>query len=80
MFYKNAYPEDFEKLHNGKDALYEICQLRPRLIKQSREKLSDQIKNINDVIAASEAELTESTDELIQSFIGYCSGTIDLAT
>ena len=80
MFYKNAYPEDFEKLHNGKGALYEICQLRPRLIKQSREKLSDQIKNINDVIAASEAELTESTDELIQSFIGYCSGTIDLAT
>jgi len=71
MIYKNVYPSDFEKLHHGKGALYEICRKRSGLIAETKQKLSTEIADIQKEISNSEAEEAKSVDELIEMFVGH---------
>ena len=75
MIYKNVYPGDFEKLHNGKGALYEICQKRANLIVSTKQNLSKEIAAIQEEISNSEKEVANSVDELIKIFIGHVIST-----
>ena len=71
MIYKNVYPGDFEKLHHGIGALYEISSLRAKLITATKQKLNKKIADIKDEILDSANEAAENIGELIKIFIGH---------
>lgn len=71
MIYKNAYPDDFEKLHHGKGALYEIGNKRSSLISSSKQRLNDEIALLKKNLVASDGEEAKTEIELIKIFIGH---------
>lgn len=71
MIYKNVYPDDFEKLHHGKGALYKIGNIRTALITEHKQKISDEVASLKKDLAASEEERVENEIELIRMFIGH---------
>ncbi|KAF0221406.1 MAG: hypothetical protein FD174_544 [Geobacteraceae bacterium] len=71
MIYKNVYPDDFEKLHHGKGALYEIGNKRSSLISASKQRLNDEIAILKKNLVASDEEEAKTEIELIKIFIGH---------
>jgi len=71
MIYKNVYPGDFEKLHNGGGALYEICKKQPEYIQNSREMMKEKISDLRHRFELSEAETANSIQELMNLYLGY---------
>lgn len=71
MIYKNVYPGDFEKLHHGIGALYEISRLRSELITATKQKLNKNIADIKEEISDATNEVVESIEELIKIFVGH---------
>ncbi|MDA8417134.1 MAG: hypothetical protein M0Z78_08800 [Betaproteobacteria bacterium] len=77
MIYKNVYPDDFEKLHHGEGALYEIGNLRATLIISNKQKMNDEIASLKKDLAASDEEEVENEHELISIFIGHIVSSTD---
>jgi hypothetical protein len=71
MIYKNVYPGDFEKLHHGIGALYEISRLRSKLITVTKQKLNKDIADIKEELSDATNEAVESVGELIKIFVGH---------
>lgn len=74
IIYKNAYPKDFENLHHGNGALFEIVQQRTSILTQSVKKIDREIELLRNLIADSEEENCKDVIELIKIFWGHlCS-------
>lgn len=71
MIYKNAYPNDFELLHHGKGALFEVCKMRSELIKNNKKRLKDEIAELRNTIDSANNEHLASVQELIKLYIGH---------
>lgn len=74
IVYKNTYPQDFENLHHGKGALYEIVQLRAELLAQSAERVDSEIEELRKLVADSDDESLNDVSDMIKGFWGHiCS-------
>ena len=64
VIYKNLYPQDCEKLHEGKGPIKEIFDGKNKLIEDERKRIQEEISNIEKEIRASELENLRSVEEL----------------
>jgi len=71
MIYKNVYPNDFENLHHGKGAFFEIVTKRSEYLKKSKDKLKDTIEELRNTIKSAANVEARSIHELINLYIGY---------
>jgi hypothetical protein len=71
IIYKNAYPKDFENLHHGSGALYEIVQKRTSILIQSASNIDNQIEALRELITDSEHETSNDMAELVKLFWGH---------
>lgn len=71
MVYKNVYPSDFEKLHHGDGALFEICNLKKSFIENRKAELNAKLLNFKKDIDNLGTEVVDSVKELIYLYIGY---------
>lgn len=71
MIYKNTYPNDFENLHHGKGALFEICKRKYEYLKASKAHLIEKINKLRASLEQAENEKIKSIRELIAIYIGY---------
>lgn len=71
MIYKNVYPNDFENLHHGKGALFEICKKKSEFLLESKNKLKGQLEEFRTSIKLAETEKACSIRELIDAYIGH---------
>ena len=71
MIYKNTYPNDFEQLHHGKGALFEVCKMRLELLVKNKNRLRDEITILRNTIEAVDNEQLTSIQELIKVYIGH---------
>lgn len=78
IIYKNTYPKDFEALHHGKGALYNIVGLRSGLIVKAAAEADLKIDEFRTLILESEAEFCSAQEDLVRIFWGQlCGGTSD---
>jgi len=77
MIYKNVYPDDFEKLHHAKGALFKIGNMRAALITTNKRKINDEVVSLKKDLVASEEEETKTESELISMLIGHIVSTVD---
>jgi len=81
MIYKNVYPNDFESLHHGNGALFEICKKRVEYLQKSKEQLKDQQEEFRSLIELADNEEALCIRGLINTYIGYivsCNNTNQL--
>ncbi|MGZ5608262.1 MAG: YobI family P-loop NTPase [Methylobacter sp.] len=71
MIYKNVYPNDFESLHHGKGALFEICQKKSALLLEAKKQLKEQQEEFRTSIKLADTEKARSIRELIDAYIGH---------
>lgn len=71
MIYKNVYPRDFENLHSGKGAFFQICAKRSELLLNSKRQLNEQLEKLRAQIMQSDAEQARDFQELISAYIGH---------
>ena len=71
MIYKNVYPNDFENLHHGKGALFEICKKRNECILKFKAELNGNIKELKNALVLANTEKARSIRELIAIYIGH---------
>lgn len=71
MIYKNVYPNDFENLHHGKGALFEICEKKPEYIEKAKEQLKEKIEKLENLLELANTEQAGSIQELIDTYIGH---------
>jgi hypothetical protein len=71
MIYKNAYPNDFENLHHGKGALFEICKKKDEYLQKSKDQLKEEIKKLRISLELANTEKARSVRELIAIYIGH---------
>ncbi|MCB1228582.1 MAG: hypothetical protein KDK99_22455 [Verrucomicrobiales bacterium] len=64
IVYKNYYPGDFEDLHHGKGALFQVCSNRITLIEAERKHLNTEIDALREQISQSDAEHSQTIGEL----------------
>lgn len=77
MIYKNIYPNDFEKLHNGEGALYKIGNMRAILVTSCKQKINDEIAKMKNELLASDSEQSVNEKELVMIFNGYIVSSMD---
>lgn len=78
MIYKNVYPNDFENLHHGKGALFEICKKRVEYIQSYKAQLKSEQEELRALIESADKEILNSIRNLINLYIGYmvsCNNT-----
>lgn len=75
IVYKNTYPKDFEALHHGKGALYNIVGLRTELIAKAAADADIKIDNLRASILESETELCSAQEDLVRIFWGQLCGS-----
>lgn len=71
MIYKNAYPNDFENLHHGKGALFEICKRKDEYLQKSKDQLKEQLDEFRTSIKLADTEKAQSIRELIDTYVGH---------
>ncbi|MDD2943656.1 MAG: hypothetical protein PHC51_11910 [bacterium] len=71
MIYKNVYPSDFENLHSGKGAFFQICAKRAELLLNTKRRLSEQLVELRAQIVQSDNEQARDAQELISAYIGH---------
>lgn len=74
IIYKNTYPKDFEALHHGKGALYNIVGLRYDLISKASADADFKIDALRKLILDSEAEFCTAQEDLVRIFWGQLCG------
>lgn len=78
IIYKNTYPKDFEALHHGKGALYNIVGLRADLIARAAADADIRIDALRTLMLESEAEFCSAQEDLVRIFWGQlCGGNAD---
>lgn len=78
IIYKNTYPKDFEALHHGKGALFNIVELRSDLIARASADADKKIEALRELILESEAEFCSAQEDLVRIFWGQlCGGNPD---
>jgi len=70
MVYKNVYPNDFEDLHHGKGALYDICKKKPEYIQEAKTKIQEEISGLKKQIELAKSEPARNIRELTDIYIG----------
>lgn len=77
IIYKNTYPKDFEALHHGKGALYDIVGLRTGLIARASTDADLKIDALRALILESEVEYCAAQADLVRIFWGQlCGGNL----
>lgn len=71
MIYKNVYPNDFENLHYGTGALFDICKKRDEYLQQSKAQLNNEIKELRNSLELANTEKARSVRELISIYVGH---------
>lgn len=71
MIYKNVYPSDFENLHYGKGAFFQICAKRSELLLNSKKQQKEQVEGCRTQIKRADAEQARNVRELISAYIGH---------
>jgi len=71
MIYKNVYPSDFENLHHGNGALFEICKKRVEYLQKSKEQLKGEQEEIRALIKLANNEEARNIRALIDTYIGH---------
>lgn len=74
IIYKNTYPKDFEALHHGKGALFNIVEMRSGLIAKASIDADLRIEAIRTLILESEAEFCSAQEDLVRIFWGQLCG------
>lgn len=74
IIYKNTYPRDFESLHHGKGALYNIVGLRTELIARAAADADVKIEALRQLIVESEEEFCSAQEDLVRIFWGQLCG------
>lgn len=74
IIYKNTYPKDFEALHHGKGALYNIVELRSDLIARASADADFRIDALRELMLDSEAEFCSAQEDLVRIFWGQLCG------
>jgi len=70
MVYKNVYPNDFENLHHGKGALFDICKKKPEYIRVTKTRIQEKINELKNQIEQAKSEPARSIRELTDAYIG----------
>lgn len=71
MIYKNTYPSDFEKLHHGKGALFEICEKKTEYLRKLKTKLEGQLEVLRSLTELANTEKARNIRELINTYVGH---------
>jgi hypothetical protein len=71
MIYKNVYSNDFENLHHGKGALFEICNNKSEYLWQSKKQLKGEQEALRKLIELANAEKSRSIRSLIDTYVGH---------
>jgi len=71
MIYKNVYPSDFEGLHHGNGAFFEICKKRVEYLQKSKEQLKGQQEEIRTLIKLANNEEARNIRGLIDTYVGH---------
>ncbi len=71
MVYKNVYPDDFENLHHGKGAFFEICRKRAEYLQKSKDQLKGRIEELRTSLELANIEKAKNIRELIDTYIGH---------
>lgn len=71
MIYKNVYPKDFENLHHGKGAFFEICKRKDEYLRKSKDQLKEKIEALRASLELANTEKARSIRELIATYIGH---------
>jgi hypothetical protein len=71
IIYKNSYPKDFECLHHGNGALFEIVEKRTDILLKSAIRIDTEIDALRKIITASEQETSTDILELVKIFWGH---------
>ncbi|THF29367.1 hypothetical protein E5170_19435 [Pseudomonas atacamensis] len=74
IIYKNTYPKDFESLHHGKGALFNIVELRSDLVARASADADTRIDAIRELILESENEFCSAQEDLVRIFWGQLCG------
>ena len=70
IIYKNLYPSDFEKVHDGIGSLCEICNLKNEYLSRSRESLRSALHEQRKLLKLSNEESSKNLEGLLASYIG----------
>lgn len=70
IIYKNSYPGDFEDLHHGKGALFDICQMKKRFITEQRSEIKREISESRELLDNADNEMCANIKELINAYVG----------
>jgi len=71
MIYKNVYPNDFENLHHGKGALFEICKNKAEYLRNTKDQLKYQMEELRTSLEWANNEKTRSIRDLIATYVGH---------
>ncbi|MDD3814728.1 MAG: hypothetical protein PHZ02_08780 [Desulfocapsaceae bacterium] len=71
MIYKNVYPDDFENLHHGTGALFEICRKRSDYLLKSKNQLKEKQEKFRASLELANTEKSRSLRELIDTYVGH---------
>jgi len=69
MIYKNVYPSDFEKLHYGAGALFDICRNKDEYIRGQKNQLINEIEDKKRKVSAAKSEKARNIEELIGVYL-----------
>lgn len=70
MVYKNVYPNDFESLHHGKGALFDICKKKPEYILETKTRIQEKINELQNQREQAKSEPARNIRELTDAYIG----------
>ncbi len=71
MVYKNAYPDDFEKLHYGNGALVNVCHKKRTVLAEIKASTQRKIAEFRSSLADAEQEIARNEQDLVNSYIGH---------
>lgn len=71
MIYKNVYPNDFENLHHGKGAFFNVCHKKLEYIQNTKVELNERLEKLRLSLDSAENEKARSVSELIKAYIGH---------
>jgi len=71
MIYKNVYPNDFENLHHGTGALYDICKKKSEYLHETKKQYTEKLEEYRTSLDLANTEKARSVRELIDAYVGH---------
>jgi hypothetical protein len=73
IVYKNIYPKDFEELHHGRGALYDVVEQRMTLLTSASSKSDEEVERLKKKISDSESEFCSASEDFLGAIVRWAS-------